>query len=551
MTDWDLLQSYRNTRSDDAFAELVKRHLDLVYSVALRQVRQPQLAEEVAQSVFIDLARGVDRLASDTVLAAWLYRVARRTAVDVIRRESRRQLRESMAPELTSMNATSNPWSQIEPLLDEALDTLEDTERNAVLLRFFQGKSLREVGSALGTSEEAAQKRVSRAVDRLREFFSKQGIAVGSGALVLALTANATTAAPTGLGASITAATALAVSAAGHATTIGITKTIAMTTLQKTVIGAALIAAVGAGVYEAQRAAKLEKQLDIAAAQTPATATDEVSRLRAEHAELTNQLAGASEQIAQLRRDTAELAKLRGESARLRREMQSAASTTALGHSNDTTGAAAQSWLARSQQLRQRFDAAPDQKIPEFAFLTDEDWLSAARGKLESENDYRSAMSALRHSAESHFGSILRPALTKFVEQTGHFPTDLSQLQTYFKTPVDAAVLDRYAILPAGAVPNVRMGGEWIVTQKGPVDEEYDSRIVLGPNGYGSTDFKSSTVASRADIDLLAPVVKAYAAANNGHEPSDAAQLQPYLSTPEQQAAFQRVAEKLKKLGNE
>src|SRR5215467_12981691 len=89
----------------DAFTTLVRRHLDLVYSAALRQVRSPQLAEEVAQSVFTDLSQNAARLKPDTVLTAWLYEVARRTAVDVVRRESRRQLREQVAMELADMNA--------------------------------------------------------------------------------------------------------------------------------------------------------------------------------------------------------------------------------------------------------------------------------------------------------------------------------------------------------------------------------------------------------------------------------------------------------------
>ncbi len=134
-TDLDLLARYTGQHAEDAFAEIVRRHLDLVFSAALRQVRSPQLAEEVAQSAFTDLARQAHRLAPGTVLTAWLYQVTRRTAIDVVRRESRRQLREQTACELTAMNATAlsgqNPmdadadWTHIEPLLDEAMDALD------------------------------------------------------------------------------------------------------------------------------------------------------------------------------------------------------------------------------------------------------------------------------------------------------------------------------------------------------------------------------------------------------------------------------------------
>src|SRR5689334_17872924 len=153
--DLELLAQYARTGAEEAFAELVHRHLDLVYSAALRQVRSPQLAEEVAQSVFIDLSRQAAGLKSGTVLAAWLYQVTRHAAIDVVRREASRQLREQIATEMNSMNATAADWTHIEPLLDEAMHALDDTDRTAVLLRYFENKSLREVGITLGTSENA------------------------------------------------------------------------------------------------------------------------------------------------------------------------------------------------------------------------------------------------------------------------------------------------------------------------------------------------------------------------------------------------------------
>src|SRR5205807_10349377 len=138
--DLELLEQYAAGDSEAAFAELVHRHLDLVYSAALRQVRSPQLAEEVAQSVFTDLSRNAGRLKPDTVLTAWLYQVARRSAVDVVRRESRRQLREQLAVELADMNAQPSLWNQIEPMLEEAMESLEPAERSAILLRFFENR---------------------------------------------------------------------------------------------------------------------------------------------------------------------------------------------------------------------------------------------------------------------------------------------------------------------------------------------------------------------------------------------------------------------------
>ena len=198
-SDRQLLARYAGHQAESAFAELVRRHLDLVFSAALRQARSPELAEEVAQSTFLKLARHADQFPPDTNLCAWLYEVTRREAIDVVRREARRRMREQIATEMNAMNATAADWTHIEPLLDEAMHALDDTDRAAVLLRYFENKSLREVGQTLGTSDGAAQKRVSRAVELLRKFFAKRGVTVGASGLVVVISANGVQAAPVGL----------------------------------------------------------------------------------------------------------------------------------------------------------------------------------------------------------------------------------------------------------------------------------------------------------------------------------------------------------------
>ena len=242
-TDMELLARYTRLHAEDDFAELVRRHLGLVYSAALRQVRSPQLAEEVTQSAFIDLARNAARLKPDTILTAWLYQVTRRTAIDVVRREASRQLREQIATEMNAMNATAADWTHIEPILDEAMHALNDTDRAVVLLRYFENKSLREVGATLGTSENAAQKRLGRALERLREFFAKRGVTIGASGLVVVISANAVQAAPVGLAVTVSTAAALAGTTLAATATATATKAIVMTTLQKTLIVATLIAA--------------------------------------------------------------------------------------------------------------------------------------------------------------------------------------------------------------------------------------------------------------------------------------------------------------------
>lgn len=190
-SDSELLARFAGERCEQAFTTLVRRHLGLVRAAALRRVRSPQAAEDIAQSVFLDLAQRAHRLPPGTVLAAWLYQVTQRTAVDVIRRESRRQHREQAALEMNALESAPDDWTRIAPLLDDALQALDVPDREAILLRYFQNQPLREVGTALGISEDAAQKRVRRAMDRLRERLAGRNVSVVSGGLAALLSSHA------------------------------------------------------------------------------------------------------------------------------------------------------------------------------------------------------------------------------------------------------------------------------------------------------------------------------------------------------------------------
>jgi RNA polymerase sigma factor (sigma-70 family) len=301
-SDLDLLRQFARENSQDAFAEIVRRHLNLVYSAARRQVRSPQLAEEIAQSVFADLARVAATPSSPQTLTPWRYAVTRRTAIDVIRKESRRQLREQIAVEMNNMNATANDWTQIEPLLDDAMAALDETDRSAVLLRYFENKSLREVGDALGASEDAAQKRVSRAVERLREFFSKRNVTIGAGGLTVLISANAVQSAPVGLAATIMTAT------------LATTQTIGLAMIHKLIIIGMTAAAVGSGIY----AFHLRSQIS-SLQQQQALLGQQIEQLSRERDEATNQLASLKQENGQLHANEMELLKLRGEVTRLQR----------------------------------------------------------------------------------------------------------------------------------------------------------------------------------------------------------------------------------------
>jgi RNA polymerase sigma factor (sigma-70 family) len=212
LDDYELLAEFVSGESEDAFARLVERYVNFVYSAALRQTGNPSAAEEVTQVVFIILARKAAYLGPKTILSGWLYQTTRLTAGNYRRTEFRRTRREQEAHMQSALNdihsSTEEVWMQMAPLLDDALGRLGERDRDAIVLRFFENKSLHEVGAALGTSEDAAKMRVNRGLEKLRKIFSKRGVAVTGALIGSAIAANAVQAAPIGLTAPIAAAAA-------------------------------------------------------------------------------------------------------------------------------------------------------------------------------------------------------------------------------------------------------------------------------------------------------------------------------------------------------
>ncbi|HWD92543.1 MAG TPA: TIGR03435 family protein [Verrucomicrobiae bacterium] len=207
MDDMTLLREYAARHSETAFETLVSRRVGFVYSAALRQVRDPYLAEEVTHAVFIILARKAPRISDKTILTGWLFKTTHFTALAQTRAAAKRREREQEAHLQTEIEqAAPDPlWEQMSPMLDGALASLSEADRQAILLRFFENKDLAEVGNALRTSEDTARKRVARALEKLRKYFSRRGVVSTSAIIAGEISANSAQAAPIALAKSATA----------------------------------------------------------------------------------------------------------------------------------------------------------------------------------------------------------------------------------------------------------------------------------------------------------------------------------------------------------
>lgn len=575
MNDLELLRRYGRHDDQDAFATLVARHLNLVYSAARRQVRSPELAQEVTQAVFVELSQQALRLPENVHLTAWLYVAARRRAIDAIRRESARTAREQSAIALTPMNDTPSEWPEVERWVDQALHSLRTRDRQAVLLRFFENRSLREIGQALGTTDDGAQKRLSRALERLRAALVRRGVTTSAGALAAALTSHAVETAPAGLQGLITAA----VTKAGGP-----------------IAGGALA---GAGTAVASWVGR-DLGLIAGAAIGAFALVVGAHLLRAQRAEL---------QLLESRR--AAIAQLEAERDRARAD--NAARQT---HSPADAGTPSAVELrlrqlyARVAVLREALDRVPGARTPETALLEEKDWITAAQQAWDASSDagVHHGLAFLQVYGKYRFAPLLSEALRRYLDATGGTPPlSAGQLAQYFSRPIDVATLDRFTVTfvsskngaPSAqlqeAMPNFDAEGDrilqvtangWSVRPVGSLPADlrrnvpqalqqatYEAAMAYGRAHDGAAPatlqdlmpyFADAAVAKRAlanpsqpDVtrDGLTPAdiaafrsaeraANAYKAAHDGSEPPSFAALLPYFQTPEDAANFQQAAQR-------
>ena len=254
--DQELLRQYVERRDEAAFAELVRRHAGMVYGAALRQTRDPHQAQEVTQAVFLLLVRKAPGMDGSVVLGAWLFRAAHFAANDLRKMQRRRAARETPMetmpdlPEESQDSTAPAAWQPYLPYLDRCLARLSDPDRHAIWLRFFEEKSLAEVGAALGVAEEAARKRVRRALDRLQVLLEGEGARIDGGNLESMLHPNLAAAVPVGLvAATVAAAMGQAPAVTSNAVAAGVLRTWAWMAVKPWLLTATAVLAVTAGVH--------------------------------------------------------------------------------------------------------------------------------------------------------------------------------------------------------------------------------------------------------------------------------------------------------------
>jgi RNA polymerase sigma factor (sigma-70 family) len=408
MSDGELLRRYAETSSEEAFAELVRRHIDLVYSAALRQVNgDAHLAQDVSQKVFSELARRASSLWKRPVLSGWFYTCAHFIATKAVRTECRRRKREQEAQamhELSDAGASEIDWGKIRPVVDRVMHELNASDREVILMRYFENPQLADIGQRLGLNGDAARKRVDRALDKLRTFLARRGITT-TAALATVLSANAVQVAPIGLASTLTTAS-LAGVATATGTTVTLLKIATMTKLQLSAISALVIAGVATPLV-------IQHQAQASLRQQNRALLEQNAQLAADGDRFSNELAQAKSAQTSANEQLNELLKLRGEVGSLRRQTNDLAKLQA---ENQQLRSSLAATGARPKVAAQR--TPPQDSVPK------ESW--AFVGYADPESAFQSTAWAMSQGDVKAYRASLSPGGSEFKHAQGKSEEELA-----------------------------------------------------------------------------------------------------------------------------
>ncbi len=469
-TDQMLIRAYVCRRCEQSFAELVRRHVNLVHSTALRIVRAAALAEEVTQGVFLALAQHSDRLQGRSSLTGWLYETTRNLSVNTVRSEERRRQRECEAATMKTLivDESQETWHQLALHLDEAITQLKRGEREVILWRYFEDKTAEQIGVRLGLGPDAAQKRVARAMDHLRGIFAKRGITISAASLAAILSAEALKAAPAGLAVA-------AIAAANGLASLTITSTIQliMASTQAKIGIAALVAASVTTPIVLQHLAnqRLKEEVAVLRQQTAETEKlrEDGERLRAEAQSSESQRAKEQTELARLR---GELAVLKARETKAEAVSRAKASTKAESKTADAAQASTGKLLLAGEMRNVGFaDPESTYQTLQWAKMKEDTNVifdAVAWGDQRSRAEVEAVFAAAPEAVRAKYGSADEYMLSLFDRSKPHDDRDILVSSRILERNVsgeDASLQIEYnwadGSTTTGPMRFVRIGNDW------------------------------------------------------------------------------------------
>ncbi len=520
--DSQLLREFCEQDSSDAFTAIVERHLDLVYSVAYRQVGGNEaFARDVSQEVFITLAREAGNLSKKVTLSGWLYRSARFIALDALRSEIRRRKREQEAYLMNedSCDDLEVNWDEARPVLDEAISGLRELDRAAICLRFYEKRSFSEIGNRLSLSENAARMRVNRALEKLSRFMTSRGVRSTSMAVTAAIAGQSAMAAPIGLAASIANAAPVGIAMASGGSAWGMM--IAFMNTTKFALGCTsliTLLAVGTALYQSQ---ELDAgNLELSALRTQAS----------DGAALDNRL---SELAARIALRESELSSLNA-------QRESAKEPGPHGFTAQEMEDAMERWVSRVANVVEFASSNEEYRIPELEHLETSDWLEvvgekyADEFKLETEADYRLMLARARAIAKWKAIQPLSKAFNAYLKESGgSLPKYAHEIYEYADEAFDPAILDRYEPGKLGDFEQqTRFSDRLVLYETNPADPIWGGQSYVYPRmPSGSRSPWGSRSPVRPGSSVWQPVSIALEKFEKemGYQPENSSELRAYI----------------------